>query len=302
MSERKDITEDAGAAAQKLRSIEEFTTEPLSPPIAEFARFLADRIDRGTIAPLGFLMAANLSLYDLQKGVNGFTSEPIRNGLVDRTPEFYTMLTANIPGLARLAFSETFADAVDEEWQVVLDAMGAERKQTPKAVETTNDPDIIQASVVDISQANHQIIEDAINRTMTLDWRHFGVTNLVEARNILNATAPLTLRNADMNFQLNLLHVDYPGEAELLDSLPSDQKVQHTDEVWLAMLSGSIEPEEATFMRDWLWMKGPEAIASIKKLPSKRVLDHFIKTNPAFERAIFRAARYMQKRGNTPLI
>lgn len=128
MPERKEIIEDTAMAAQKLRGIEEFTTEPLSPPLTEFARFLADRIDRGTIVPLGFLMAANLSLYDLQKGVNGFTGEPIRNSLVGRTPEFYTMLTANVPGLARLAFSEAFADEVDQEWQTVLDAMGRKDK------------------------------------------------------------------------------------------------------------------------------------------------------------------------------
>ena len=67
------------------------------------------------------------------------------------------------------------------------------------------------------------------------------------------------------------------------------------------MLSGSIEPDEATFIRDWLWMKRPEAISSIKSLPAKRVLDYFMKNDKSFERATFRIARYMQKRGNLPL-
>src|SRR5438105_882062 len=97
MSERRDVIADASAASAKLRRVEEFTTEPISPLVTQFGRFLADRINGGEIAPMGFIMAANLSLYDLEKGINGFTNEPIRSDLVGRTPDVYGLLRGSIP-------------------------------------------------------------------------------------------------------------------------------------------------------------------------------------------------------------
>lgn len=148
----RNITANTDEAAAKLRRVEEFTTELVSPLVAEFGRFLAGRVNPGRIVPMGFIIAANLSLYDLEKGINGFTGEPIRNDLVGRTPEVYALLTSSIPGLARIAFSEEFADAVDVEWLKVIGAVQAERRETLKPAEKPIDSDIYLKEKIDQSK------------------------------------------------------------------------------------------------------------------------------------------------------
>lgn len=250
---------------------------------------------------MDFIMAANLSLYDLQKGVNGFTGEPIRNDLVGRIPEVYALLESSIPSLARIAFPEEFADAVNEEWLKVIGAVQAEKRETLKPAEKPIDSDIIQNPIENIAQAKEQIIEDARRRILSLDWQHFGAVDLQEVAKLYDAFYPLILRNAGMNFQLNLLHAADLRERFKLDSLFDEYKNQMVDEYWLAMLSGDIQPEEATFIRDWLWMKVPEVIAGYKQFLQKRVVEYFMRNDQSLERAVFRSGRYISKRENRPV-
>lgn len=290
---------DTAEPASKLIRIEEFTTDPISPFIAEFGRLLGNRIaTRKTIDPMGFIITASLLIYDLQKGVDGFTGEPMKNSLVGRTSDLYSTLYGNIPGFARVGFSEEFVSAVKTEWEQILEDSGD--KHDPQLSERPVDPDVIQIPIENIDQAKELILNEAKIRVLALDWQYFEITDLHEIDRLSDTIIPLILRNAGMNFQLNLLNVNTPQERSLLDSLPDNRKSQLADNFWLVMLSEKIEPEEAIFIRDWLWMKQIEAIANLKELPNKRVRYHFARQTPALEKAVFRTARYFSKRGNNP--
>lgn len=95
---------------QKLRELEkQLPTQ--QDAIYEFGRFVADRLNT-EIHPLGFVMACELAIYDLQNGVDGFSSQPIRSQLVGYPPQTYQGMKMWIPIIAKAAFSEEFAAEV----------------------------------------------------------------------------------------------------------------------------------------------------------------------------------------------
>ena len=59
-------------------------------------------------------MAAELLLYDVQKGVNGFTNEPIRSSLVGYPPMIYSMIRMRIPDIAKAIAPESFVEGVQD--------------------------------------------------------------------------------------------------------------------------------------------------------------------------------------------
>lgn len=299
MTER-DIIANTTIPAQRLKSIEEFSTQPVNPFVADFARLLADRLKTyPEIVPMGFMMAATILIYDLGKGVNGFTNEPINSSLVKRSPEIYGILDQSIPYLAKIAFEDSpeFANAVANEWmRVMAEFSAAQKLKQPKLPEKPADPDIIRTDIETIDQAKTLILGDAKSRILALGWEKFGIRDLDEIGKILEPTLRIILRNAEMGFQLNILNDTTPAERALLKQIPPERKINETGEYWLALLSGKISAEEATFIRDWLWIKGPEAIAAVKELPIKRVLIDFGQSNPSFEKAAFRVRDYMFRR------
>ena len=76
---------------EKLRNLYEYLPNK-DQTLYDFAAYLADRIRNPNLTPQGFALTAQLALYDLGKGVDGFTREPINNGLVGYPPMMYTLL------------------------------------------------------------------------------------------------------------------------------------------------------------------------------------------------------------------
>lgn len=86
--------------------------------IYEFGRFLSERLNP-ELVPEGFVLGCELAIYDLQKGVDGFTGEPINSNLVSYPPMVYALLRMEIPHIASVIFSEEFATAVKIFFQEV---------------------------------------------------------------------------------------------------------------------------------------------------------------------------------------
>ena len=78
----------------------------------QFGEYLAERLTQGRIVPEGFYMAAKLALYDLEKGVNGFTNQPIHSHLVGYPTQIYSLIALVIPELAKATCPSNFAEGV----------------------------------------------------------------------------------------------------------------------------------------------------------------------------------------------
>jgi hypothetical protein len=79
--------------------------------VYQYGIFLADRL-RSQITPRNFVMLAQTSLVDLQKGIDGFGNQ-ITNKLAGKSPMVYSMLEKSISEIARAVFPEEFADSVE---------------------------------------------------------------------------------------------------------------------------------------------------------------------------------------------
>jgi len=87
----------------------------------EFATYFAERLNP-QIIPVGFVTTAELALYDLQKGVNGSTGQPIRSRLVGYPPVLYAILRTRVPEIAEAVCPEDFAKGVREFYEQVAAA------------------------------------------------------------------------------------------------------------------------------------------------------------------------------------
>jgi hypothetical protein len=97
---------------EKLKNLREYMPEE-EETIYQFGAYLADKIgEHSKLAPQGFKIAADLGLYDLQEGVDGFTGKPIQSSLVGYPPQIYTLLGMRIADLADATCSEEFAKEV----------------------------------------------------------------------------------------------------------------------------------------------------------------------------------------------
>lgn len=104
---------------EKLKNLEKYMPEE-EDTIYRFGEFLADRLNQ-QLNPLGFNMAAELTLYDLQRGIDGFSGQPIRNSLVGYPPMIYFLLRMRVPDIAKAVCPEDFAMEV-ENFQKEVDA------------------------------------------------------------------------------------------------------------------------------------------------------------------------------------
>ncbi len=86
--------------------------------IYDFGAFLADRLNP-ELVPQGFAMAAELALYDAQKGVDGFTGKPISGRLHGYPPQLYAVLRMYVPQIAKTVCPEDFAQKVENFQQQV---------------------------------------------------------------------------------------------------------------------------------------------------------------------------------------
>lgn len=114
-------------AKQKLMRLEEHISDDTSEGlIYEFGRLLAGRLNP-ELVPMGFVIGCHLLLYDLQKGVDGFTKEPIRSKLIGYPPMIYALLRMEIPTIAEAIFPAEFAAGVKDFVEEVNQKMREEK-------------------------------------------------------------------------------------------------------------------------------------------------------------------------------
>ena len=83
--------------------------------VYDFAAYVANNY-RGVFTPQGFVMVAAAALLDLQKGVSGWTGNPVDNYLVNLTSDTYRVIEKAIPKIAEAIFPADFARIVKQDW------------------------------------------------------------------------------------------------------------------------------------------------------------------------------------------
>jgi len=250
-------------AADKLR---EYQSELADPQVAEFAHLVADRI-HSSLEPTGFILASELLIYDLKKGVSGFTGEPIESSLVGLSATDFENIRRSLPMLAKASFSEEFASEVEHEMLKVGLITPPESVDGQDLTEN----EIITEDIETIDVAYEKIVADARDRLADLDWQVLGISTEDVYQNY-NADYPLILRNAPFILPLNIL-VDKPErEAGRLLETPEAQKKNIGGDYWLAMMLSKIPAAMATVTRDHLFLKGIDAVASSKGLDPETTL------------------------------
>ena len=112
---------------EKLRNLCEYLPNK-DQTLYDFAAYFADRVRNSPLTPKGFVLAAQVALYDLGTGVDGFTRKPINNGLVGYPPIIYQLLGMQVPDLAAAVCPADFAQSV-REFQTKVDAKVAANLQ-----------------------------------------------------------------------------------------------------------------------------------------------------------------------------
>lgn len=111
-------------AKEKLMNLE--LENDVDDIMKEFGKFLSPRLNP-ELVPAGFVLASELALYDLSTGINGFTSEPIRNRLVGYPPITYALIRMRLDDIAYAIFPESFANEVRDFFEK---AKNSAKKQT----------------------------------------------------------------------------------------------------------------------------------------------------------------------------
>jgi hypothetical protein len=149
-----------------------------------------------------------------------------------------------------------------------------------------------------VDDAERIILGDARQKILAFDWDHFSIER-EEVEKLFKVFSRVVLCNSDINRGLYLLDDNNPKEYALLCSLAPHQKKEDTPtgRYWLVLLKSKMTPEEATFIRDWLWVYTPELIALHKKLSQVEVMAHFVSQDSEGElfRAYGRIEAYMMK-------
>jgi len=266
--------------SQRLLQAQEFAPRLLDPRVVELGKFVARRMSP-QLAPMDFVMTSALCVEDLKRGIDGYTHKPIDSTL-SRQPEYvYNFLYLNISNLARIAFSEGFADKVRAFLVDVLAQAGLE------------EDDWVLSPITSIEQAEIDIINNAKKKVLGLDWEHFGLGEKKEViGQLYDDSSRLILTNA-MDFPLNILREDHSEEAKILKGIAPERKKTVAEEYNLAMLKDRIDIEEATFIRDWLFMKVPEDVATVNHLAPDDVINYFMDNDSSFLKAGLRTRYYL---------
>lgn len=265
---------------QRLLQAQEFAPRLLDPRVVELGKFIASRIGSEP-DPIDFIMVSVLRIEDFRRGVDGFKQKPIESTLAKQPKYVYDYLYLNIPNLASIAFSEAFADEVRANIATILTKSGIEEDEW------------VLSPITNIDQAQTDIIDSAKKKVLGLDWGHFGLgEKKEEIGQLFDISFALILRNSGMNFPLNLLRQDHFQEANILKDIDPKRKKTETGEYALAMLKDRIGIEEATFIRDWLFLKFPEVEAGRRHLDPRNVV-HFIGNDRSFFKAGLRMRDYL---------
>ena len=84
----------------------------------EFGAYLGTRLNP-RLNPMGFNMAVQLVIYDLEKGVDGFTGKPVPSSLSGMPSMIYVLMEMNTPVIAKAVCPPNFADAVQKVYDEV---------------------------------------------------------------------------------------------------------------------------------------------------------------------------------------
>jgi hypothetical protein len=98
-------------AKKKLMNLE--LENDVQDLMKEFGKFLSPRLN-DELVPAGFVLGCELALYDLSKGINGYTGEPLRNRLVVYPPLIYSLIRMRFTDIAYAVFPESFANDVKD--------------------------------------------------------------------------------------------------------------------------------------------------------------------------------------------
>lgn len=81
--------------------------------IYSFGKMLSGRL-ADELEPGGFILAAQLAIYDLQEGVDGFSGERLRGPLIGLPSVVYRSLDIALPSIIRAVCPKRFAEAAIE--------------------------------------------------------------------------------------------------------------------------------------------------------------------------------------------
>lgn len=109
-------------AKESLKKLSEMMPNSVEP-VHQFGAHLASYLNP-ELVPMGFVMACELAIYDLQTGINGFTGEPVRSRLVGLPPIVYALLRMEIVPIAEAIFPADFAAGV----KAFVDQVNADMK------------------------------------------------------------------------------------------------------------------------------------------------------------------------------
>ena len=99
---------------EKLRNLAELMPKE-HEVLYHFGEYLAERLgSHPTLLPQGFNITAELALYDLQTGVDGYTGKPIRSHLVGYSSQIFNFLRMRVPDIADAVCPEDFSREVRE--------------------------------------------------------------------------------------------------------------------------------------------------------------------------------------------
>ena len=139
-------------------------------------------------------------------------------------------------------------------------------------IDLDDDDELIKTPVRMLRQAEDKIIKDAKRRVLSLPWKKYGLSDKL-ASDLFDMGYGLILRQAvqsiGASLPLNLLNAGDPQEKQLLDAVRGRNKRLLNQDFWLVQFD-DITPEQATFIRDWLWTKAPEFIAAYAKIDYDR--------------------------------
>lgn len=102
---------------EKLKHLQDYLPNQ-QKIVYDFAVYLADKLNQ-KLVPRGFNVTAALTLYDLEKGVNGFTGQPIQSRLVGCPSVIYRLLEMQVPEIAEAVCPEEFAQGVRKMYDEV---------------------------------------------------------------------------------------------------------------------------------------------------------------------------------------
>lgn len=147
-------------------------------------------------------------------------------------------------------------------------------------IELEDDDELIKTPIRILREAEEKIIDDARKRVLELPWKKYGVQP-EDVETFFNMTYGLVLRQSreyiGMSLPLNILDASAPQELQILQRLRNRNKRQLVGNYWLVLLD-RISPEQATFVRDLLWTKAPDAIAAATRIDHESFAEDILPT------------------------